>query len=662
MRSKSRLYTNVLLILSTLSASLVSFAGQARADAAAPGVTVVLQATSSRGLHRLAHSQGLGRLARLSAMRSFAPSASEQSVVAAVARDVGLHVDTSNVFSIHATGPSTALTEFQRRLQGSGLVANVIDDNRAGLLRPLASTINGVAAQALYDAPAGKAPSGSEPVVATVQLSGWDDSALSAYAVANGLPDPVASGQYTAVAVDGANPAVPGAGSGQDEVSLDQEALLAVGPYLGQRAYFAPNIGFGGLIDALNQIATDALDASHNFYNLAAVSISWGACEAKWQPDEVDALDSALANVLAAGVTVFAASGDDGGYGCGPSWGPAVNLPASDPSVVSVGGTRLVSAWPTAETPWYNPITGHGTGGGVSDLWYEPDYQKDTVTADGRVVPDIALDGDPATGFDVYADGQWQPTGGTSLASPLAAGTFTDLLASENFDYGIGDILPGLYAAPASDFRDITTGGNAVYSATSGFDAATGLGAPLWKHLADALTGFPTVDASAYSNSRLIHLRTEWPQGMHYSAWEKGAGAEPTSCASTPMSTAAPTSVLAANDGPINVWVSGDTDAGWCYTADTTVFVDTVRPTMSMTTRTGARYLQISWSTHDAKPSSGLTSAILRVSAHSRFIEDRHPIAQSQRIRIQPGTTYQVSLKVYDRAGNSFQITRRIDT
>jgi hypothetical protein len=656
----------ILLVCSALVATVGALPAHAGSGAGLRGVTVVFSTNNEPELRHLAHARGIGRLQRVAAARSAAPSVAERQTVRRFAADLGLHVSGDNLFSMHLAGSSTNLAAFQERMQQADSASIVIADARPRFLRPLDLAIDGPTARSVYDAPSGQAPNGdTEPTVATIELSGWDDTGLTEYASAVGLPDPVATGQYTAISVDGADPTQPDGTGGNDEVALDQEALLATAPYLGQRAYFAPNIGPSGIVDALNQVATDALDASHDYYNLAAVSISWGQCEASWLPNEVDALDQAVVNALAAGVTVFAASGDNGAYDCPDDPSPAVDMPASDPSVVGVGGITLVSpgSFPV-ETAWYDPTDGSGSGGGVSNIWLEPDYQKGQVTADGRVVPDIALDADPSTGFTFVEDGQVQSAGGTSLATPLAAGTFADLLATQGFDSGIGDILPNLYSAPASDFRDITTGQNGAYNATTGYDAVTGLGAPLWNRLTDSLLGYPTLHAPIYSRSRSIPVQVSVPQGMHYSSWEVGTGTEPSYCLSTPTSTSPPTSIRAPSDGKVKVWVAGDTDGGWCFSDAATVTVDSVQPSARLAATVRHGRLLASWSVTDATPSSGLTPVTisLRIPGRGQLAQSQFTSVHVASIPVRRGTTYLLTLTVHDHAGNGRLVQRRIAT
>ena len=103
----------------------------------------------------------------------------------------------------------------------------------------------------------------------------------------------------------------------------------------------------------------------------------------------------------------------------------------------------------------------------------------------GRQVPDVAAIADPASGSATYIDGSPAVAGGTSLAVPVWAG-FTALmdqyLASQHLPaVGLANLDFYRLAAQAQrypPFHDITHGGNALYSATPGYNMVTGLGSP----------------------------------------------------------------------------------------------------------------------------------------------------------------------------------------
>lgn len=165
-------------------------------------------------------------------------------------------------------------------------------------------------------------------------------------------------------------------------------------------------------------------------------------------PDEFAALASE-------GIAVFVSSGDTGNESCvDPSTGlhittPCISYPASDPSVVGVGGVNIpldpggnlvgqITAWADQTTSGGDGTFGNnvGSGGGVSAVFTTPAYQNSVEPATGanptspqlggmRGVPDIALDADPNTGPSILIQGSFGggfgPNGGTSAAAPQAA-------------------------------------------------------------------------------------------------------------------------------------------------------------------------------------------------------------------------------------------------
>jgi len=94
----------------------------------------------------------------------------------------------------------------------------------------------------------------------------------------------------------------------------------------------------------------------------------------------------------------------------------------------------------------------------------------------GRGVPDIAMDADAIVSPGAYFDnGTAQPQGGTSLASPLALGSWARFETGHNNT--LGWATPLLYKqAGSAGFNDITTGDCEPYPATTGYDFCTGLG------------------------------------------------------------------------------------------------------------------------------------------------------------------------------------------
>jgi subtilase family serine protease len=210
-------------------------------------------------------------------------------------------------------------------------------------------------------------------------------------------------------------------------------------------------------------------------------------------------------------LTVLGAAGDDGTSSATNPAGtnyftsPVVNWPASDPLVTAVGGTQLhlndAGQRTMADNVWNDtnllgsPAAG---GGGLSTIFGRPSWQKGVTSVVGnrRGLPDVSLSAAVDGGVLVYLGFPGLPAkglyiiGGTSEATPLFAGIVA--IADQVAGHPLGLINPALYslaAANAPGIVDITTGNNSVsfvqggvqytvpgYSATTGYDLASGLG------------------------------------------------------------------------------------------------------------------------------------------------------------------------------------------
>ena len=219
--------------------------------------------------------------------------------------------------------------------------------------------------------------------------------------------------------------------------------------------------------------------------------------------------------------------------------GLAVDFPASSPFVTGAGGTMFNEGTTTGATQYWSANNGTDSGsaisyipetvwnetsatnglsaggGGASAFFGKPSWQVGTgVPADfSRDVPDIALNS--ASGHDGYlfcssgsctngyrdAAGNLNVVGGTSVAAPTFAGILAlveqKIGPGSTGAYGVGNANPTIYGMANSTyyntvFHDITTGTNASpcyvgtancpnggsigYTATQGYDLATGWG------------------------------------------------------------------------------------------------------------------------------------------------------------------------------------------
>jgi kumamolisin len=220
------------------------------------------------------------------------------------------------------------------------------------------------------------------------------------------------------------------------------------------------------------------------------------------------ALDAACQSAAALGVTITAASGDNGSSDGVTDGKNHVDFPSSSPHVLACGGTNLQGSGSsiTSETVWNEQPQGGATGGGVSNVFTLPSWQSKAKVpapanpAGGRGVPDVAGDADPATGYIVRVDGKIMVIGGTSAVAPLWAGLIA--LANQQNGKPAGFINPLIYAAKAkSAFRDITATNNGSFKAGPGWDACTGLGSPVAPQL------IAVVKPSSVPTKKTAHAR-----------------------------------------------------------------------------------------------------------------------------------------------------------
>jgi kumamolisin len=223
----------------------------------------------------------------------------------------------------------------------------------------------------------------------------------------------------------------------------------------------------------------------------AQLSSSW-----TWTPADPNTDKPYFLEFAAQGQNLFQAAGDSS------KWTTSSEIyPADDVYVTSVGGTDLETS--SAGGPWASETAWSDGGGGISPNKFPiPSWQ--TATAAGcsacsktyRNGPDVSANSNFT--FYVCAD---QTTctandyGGTSFATPMWAGYLALANQQEVANTGktLGFINPMLYTiglGPSydTDFHDITSGSNG-YSATIGYDLATGWGSPNGAGLINSLTG-----------------------------------------------------------------------------------------------------------------------------------------------------------------------------
>jgi subtilase family serine protease len=280
---------------------------------------------------------------------------------------------------------------------------------------------------------------------------------------------------------------------GTAETNLDIDIVRGVAPAAQVLVYEAPNPT--SVATVVNRIVADHL--------ASVVTDSWGNCQLQTDRAEQSGDIKALESAVAAGISVFAASGDEGAYDCQredlSNHRLSVDWPAASASVVSVGGTRLYLAPDGSyvkEAGWEGALSRSGGGGGVASGVSRPRWQSAPgVRGRARGVPDVSADADPGTGWSAYSSKQFQQAGGTSASTPFwAASTLLIEQYARNHGAGrLGYLNPLLYTLASTRhasgaLHDITAGGNRYYQAAPGWDAATGLGSPNVYNLARDIT------------------------------------------------------------------------------------------------------------------------------------------------------------------------------
>ncbi|HEX3467633.1 MAG TPA: S53 family peptidase [Candidatus Elarobacter sp.] len=295
--------------------------------------------------------------------------------------------------------------------------------------------------------------------------------------------------------------------SGNGEWTLDMTYTQAMAWDVKQiDLYVAPSFAYSDLTRAINRWASDDV--------APVMNASVGGCEAfPYQSGDMLAADMILVEAAVQGQTLFASTGDTGAY-CGvsgvpPNGGvggaPLVEYPASSPYAVAVGGTDLFS---NVDGSYLGEQAWQSGGGGLSQFEYSPSWESGVQPVSStpvgltfRGVPDVAMDAGLETGALLWESGTEYITGGTSLASPLAAGTYARMqnlhggtlgFAAPLYYHIFSSSSPTQIAGPPETeligpFHDVLQGTNGLYTALPKYDYTTGLGSIDVARLAAAL-------------------------------------------------------------------------------------------------------------------------------------------------------------------------------
>jgi subtilase family protein len=299
--------------------------------------------------------------------------------------------------------------------------------------------------------------SGQGERVALIEIDGFRPSDITSFASCFGLSVPRLSGFGV-----GLKHALPPGG----EATLDVEVLDAAAPNLKGIDVYETKPSASATLRALTA------PLQNRGFKPQVISASLGLCE----PDVFLAIglkglrsvEGSLAMAAGSGISFLASSGDQGSADCVDLTGApvdrlAVNYPSSSPWVTGVGGTNfaLTSANTIAAQIVWNDTSlqpGAAGGGGTSQLFRRPGYQRPTVSRNRRYVPDVSMLADIAPGFTVFCSATpdcvnsqttnpWQTVGGTSAATPLLAGGLALVDESQRLNgrRDVGFVNPLLY-------------------------------------------------------------------------------------------------------------------------------------------------------------------------------------------------------------------------
>lgn len=282
------------------------------------------------------------------------------------------------------------------------------------------------------------------------------------------------------------------------ELSLDLQILCSLLPSADIVIYFAQN-GGQALADAIE------MAVKRNANRPSVLSISFGQGESSWLDTELNNVNTALEAAAQAKITVLAASGDHLATNGNPDGMAHVCFPASNPIVFAVGGTQFTLSpdqkTKLQESAWDDAVTHQGTGGGISNFFDVPDYQKGlglptsvSTRTPGRGIPDFAAAASPNPGYRIVVNGKEKVQSGTSAATPLWAAIVA--IANSRRNASLGDFHAGLYSS-VEVCSQITQGNNKVgdvgYSVVAGetWNACAGLGVPIGARTINALCAMP---------------------------------------------------------------------------------------------------------------------------------------------------------------------------
>ncbi len=383
----------------------------------------------------------------------------------------------------------------------------------------------------------------------------------------NGLATPPPTTGYCGAQIYGPGVTTASCNEEDGEAQLDTEQQAGMAPgatvdfYLAYNnqdcgaAYYNCGAGFTG-VEGIYLVDDEIQQAiADNVVDVLSLSYGEGEPDAEaagyFNGSGVGPGPTEFAALATEGVSVFVSSGDNGAYQCDSAGYPATtqcaSYPATDPSVIAVGGVNAsftnsgqiqpstqITAW--AENTTYGGDgyfdNSAGSGGGPSQYFAVSSVPWEEIVGNTmRDTPDISLLADPRTGpllveNAAFAPGEYGASGGTSASAPESAAMFADFLSAcitnttckgsgaHGYRWGIGaarafytiahgetgyGTQAGCAGGAGGAFYDVCAGSNGTnsggtiypgYAAGPGYDEVTGVGVPFGGYLIDAMMSY----------------------------------------------------------------------------------------------------------------------------------------------------------------------------
>ena len=256
----------------------------------------------------------------------------------------------------------------------------------------------------------------------------------------------------------------------------------------------------------------------------------------------------------------------------------------------------------------------------------------------------------------------------------MSAATFALQVAQHAYSWGVGDILPGLYAQPGG-FTDVDdgcksanqaacAGWNGVDVAHPGYDLVTGLGTPMWSTLVSTqLGGDPHLSVGRFYNAGTrVPVTVRMADWQNFNQFRIDVDSDRV-CTTANATSTPPTSAKIEDfgfrglaDGIHDLTLVAFNSADQiCHYADAFVYVDTTKPspTAKLSVGHGTNAVIAHWGGGDSG-GSGVKSyrAKLRYGGHT-VVSTASKKANTIRVPAKPGKTYTLTVTATDRVGNT---------